>query len=183
MRWILAVVVGLTSVSADLPVCQGDSLGCNSFTTCCTLPVCAGVSGAYCCEQFGQDALAACPNGIVDDCECAAEKTDGPTAEPTPAPTPCRPCTTKEDCDEFEICNVPSARRGLRFGSIHGAAVPPGDVTIDALPSTTVRVPRRFRWTLGVLRRTDESYEGAVSPPRRLFVGAAEKRRKRVRPA
>ena len=49
-----------------------------------------------------------------------------------------------------------------------GAAVPPGDVTIDALPSTTVRVPRRFRWTLGVLRRTDESYEGAVSPPRRL---------------
>jgi len=57
-----------------------------------------------------------------------------------------------------------------------GAAVPPGDVTIDALPSTTVRVPRRFRWTLGVLRRTDESYEGAVSPPRRLFVGAAEKR-------
>ena len=63
-----------------------------------------------------------------------------------------------------------------------GAAVPPGDVTIDALPSTTVRVPRRFRWTRGVLRRTDESYEGAVSPPRRLFVGAAEKRRKRVRP-
>ena len=61
-----------------------------------------------------------------------------------------------------------------------GAAVPPGDVTIDALPSTTVRVPRRFRWTRGVLRRTDESYEGAVSPPRRLFVGAAEKRRKRV---
>ena len=57
-----------------------------------------------------------------------------------------------------------------------GAAVPPGDVTIDALPSTTVRVPRRFRWTRGVLRRTDESYEGAVSPPRRLFVGAAEKR-------
>ena len=31
-------------------------------------------------------------------------------------------------------------------------------------------------WTRGVLRRTDESYEGAVSPPRRLFVGAAEKR-------
>ena len=30
--------------------------------------------------------------------------------------------------------------------------------------------------TRGVLRRTDESYEGAVSPPRRLFVGAAEKR-------
>ena len=29
------------------------------------------------------------------------------------------------------------------------------------------------------VRRTDESYEGAVSPPRRLFVGAAEKRRKR----
>ena len=43
-------------------------------------------------------------------------------------------------------------------------------------PSTTVRVPRRSRWTRGVLRRTDESYEGAVSPPRRLFVGAAEKR-------
>ena len=58
--------------------------------------------------------------------------------------------------------------------------MPPGDVTIDALPSTTVRVPRRFRWTRGVLRRTDESYEGAVSPLRRLFVGAAEKRRKRV---
>ena len=54
--------------------------------------------------------------------------------------------------------------------------MPPGDVTIDALPSTTVRVPRRFRWTLGVLRRTDESYEGAVSPPRRLFVDVAEKR-------
>ena len=32
------------------------------------------------------------------------------------------------------------------------------------------------------VRRTDDSYEGAVSPPRRLFVGAAEKRRKRARP-
>ena len=54
-------------------------------------------------------------------CLCAAEETDAPTAEPTPAPTPCRPCKTAEDCDEFEICNVPSApppRRGLRFGHI-----------------------------------------------------------------
>ena len=47
---------------------------------------------------------------------------------------------------------------------------------IDALPSTTVRVPRRFRWTRGVLRRTDESYEGAGSPPRRRIVGAAATR-------
>ncbi|CAH0377532.1 unnamed protein product [Pelagomonas calceolata] len=32
------------------------------------------------------------------------------------------------------------------------------------------------------VRRTDDSYEGAVSPPRRLFVDVAEKRRKRARP-
>merc|ERR1719174_758950 len=51
-----------------------------------------------------------------------AEETEGPTSEPTsgptPAHTPCRPCMTQSDCDGSEICEFPSARRGLRFGSI-----------------------------------------------------------------
>ena len=51
-----------------------------------------------------------------------------------------------------------------------------------ALATTHGLLEEGGAWTRGVLRRTDESYEGAVSPPRRLFVGAAEKRRKRVRP-
>ena len=44
--------------------------------------------------------------------------TPGPTPGPTPAHTPCRPCMAQSDCDGSEICEFPSARRGLRFGSI-----------------------------------------------------------------
>ena len=130
MRLILAVVVGLTSVAAD-GVCEDTGL-CNinlNKQQCCSLnlPI-VKTCAANCCERLGPEGtedpgfLAGCPNFVnVAGCECAAaEATDGPTAEPTPAPTPCRSCTTKEDCDEFEICNVPSARRrrGLRFGRI-----------------------------------------------------------------
>jgi hypothetical protein len=42
----------------------------------------------------------------------------GPAWVATEAPTPCRPCMTQADCDGSEICVVPTARRGLRFGSI-----------------------------------------------------------------
>ena len=52
------------------------------------------------------------------------------------------------------------------------------DVRFRSAPALVPRLSVGVR----VLRRTDVSYEGAVSPPRRLFVGAAEKRRKRVRP-
>ena len=43
----------------------------------------------------------------------STEETDGSTPEPT-----CRPCMTQSDCDGTEFCEVLSARRGLRFGSI-----------------------------------------------------------------
>ena len=111
-----------------------------------------------------------------------------PSVQPTPAPSTPQP-SSQPTVGPTTALFVPAlralpattkTRSALRTPTWWiqepGAAVPPGDVTIDALPSTTVRVPRRFRWTRGVLRRTDESYEGAVSPPRRLFVGAAEKR-------
>ena len=101
MRWILAVVVGLTSVAAD-GVCE-DTGSCNinlNKQQCCSLnlPI-VKTCAANCCERLGPEGtedpgyLAGCPNFFnVAGCECAAaEKTDGPTAEPTPAPTPCRP--------------------------------------------------------------------------------------------
>ena len=56
----------------------------------------------------------------------------------------------------------PRARRGGAAGRRYNRCPPLNNSTSSA--------------AVLVLRRTDESYEGAVSPPRRLFVGAAEKR-------
>ncbi len=127
------------------PICHDTRSSCNivSMPQVCrpvrgpiiTAGSCAGSSCAFLANEagFGPE----CPNFYNPDdpnvpqlnvpnaaplngCVCAAEETDGPTAEttpgPTPALTPCQPCTTKTDCDESEICDGPSARRGLRFG-------------------------------------------------------------------
>ena len=133
MRLILAVVVGFcTSVAADPGVCQNTgTVSCSvNKAQCCNVvppPFVLGCA-ATCCEVLANEAgPGECPDKSkffnAVDCECAAEETDGPTAEPTPGPTPltpaltpCRSCTTKTDCDESEICDGPSARRGLRFG-------------------------------------------------------------------
>ena len=65
-----------------------------------------------------------------------------------------------------------------------GATASKDDAPFETLDADQVRdVVAGFGGRVASVRRTDESYEGAVSPPRRLFVGAAEKRRKRVRPA
>ena len=56
--------------------------------------------------------------------------------------------------------------------------------TLQSMPSPRLHYEFRggFGGRVASVRRTDGSYEGAVSPPRRLFVDVAEKRRKRARP-
>ena len=129
--------------AAPAPICQDSRGSCTvpNKNACCNRSsrfIQSGCAGACCTFLANEDGFGSgCPNfndpnvpGLVDThpnhmagCMCAAEETDGPTAEPTPGPTPltpaltpCRPCTTKTDCDESEICDGPSARRGLRFG-------------------------------------------------------------------
>ena len=129
--------------AAPAPICQDTRGSCTvpNKNACCNRNsrfIQSGCAGACCTFLANEDGFGSgCPNfndpnvpGLVDThpnhmagCMCAAEETDGPTAEPTPGPTPrtpaltpCRPCTTETDCDESEICDGPSARRGLRFG-------------------------------------------------------------------
>ena len=93
-RWILAVVVGLTSVAAD-GVCQDAGSSCaglNNKGACCNLPVLNAVKAcaATCCALFANDQgiIPDCPNFNDPnkvDCECAVDtETDGPRAEATP---------------------------------------------------------------------------------------------------